>query len=109
MCRHLAWLGAPRSLGGLLLEPEHGLLRQLLGVVGSRAPLKNNHVVGANDVEIANASARLEFDVSLKTLGEVGNPDNLCRSLTQVAQLLIDRGKLDDLWRRETSHDFFVV
>ncbi|PPK94554.1 glutamine amidotransferase [Kineococcus xinjiangensis] len=28
MCRHLAWLGAPRSLAALLLEPEHGLLRQ---------------------------------------------------------------------------------
>ena len=28
MCRHLAWLGAPRSLGELLLEPEHGLLVQ---------------------------------------------------------------------------------
>ncbi|MBD8869654.1 ergothioneine biosynthesis protein EgtC [Nocardioides donggukensis] len=28
MCRHLAWLGAPRSLGELVLEPEHGLLRQ---------------------------------------------------------------------------------
>ncbi|MEO3935776.1 ergothioneine biosynthesis protein EgtC [Dermatophilaceae bacterium Soc4.6] len=28
MCRHLAWLGAPRSLAQLVLEPEHGLLRQ---------------------------------------------------------------------------------
>ncbi len=28
MCRHLAWLGAPRSLGELLLQPEHGLLVQ---------------------------------------------------------------------------------
>ncbi len=28
MCRHLAWLGAPRSLGDLLLEPDHGLLVQ---------------------------------------------------------------------------------
>jgi gamma-glutamyl hercynylcysteine S-oxide hydrolase len=28
LCRHLAWLGAPRSLGQLLLEPEHGLLVQ---------------------------------------------------------------------------------
>ncbi len=28
MCRHLAWLGAPRSLGDLLLEPPHGLLVQ---------------------------------------------------------------------------------
>jgi glutamine amidotransferase len=37
MCRHLAWLGAPRSLGGLLLEPEHGLLRQ------SYAPRRQRH------------------------------------------------------------------
>jgi gamma-glutamyl hercynylcysteine S-oxide hydrolase len=28
VCRHLAWLGAPRSLKDLLLEPEHGLLVQ---------------------------------------------------------------------------------
>jgi glutamine amidotransferase len=28
MCRHLAWLGEPRSVAALVLEPEHGLLRQ---------------------------------------------------------------------------------
>ena len=28
MCRHLAWLGEPRTLASLVLEPEHGLLRQ---------------------------------------------------------------------------------
>lgn len=28
MCRHQAWLGAPRSVAALVLEPEHGLLRQ---------------------------------------------------------------------------------
>ncbi len=28
MCRHLAWLGRPRSVASLVLEPEHGLLRQ---------------------------------------------------------------------------------
>jgi gamma-glutamyl hercynylcysteine S-oxide hydrolase len=28
MCRHFAWLGAPRSIGALMLEPEHGLLVQ---------------------------------------------------------------------------------
>ena len=28
MCRHLAWLGGPRTLAELVLEPEHGLLRQ---------------------------------------------------------------------------------
>lgn len=28
MCRHLAWLGEPRSLAELVLEPSHGLLRQ---------------------------------------------------------------------------------
>jgi glutamine amidotransferase len=37
VCRHLAWLGAPRSLGELLLEPEHGLLRQ------SYAPRRQRH------------------------------------------------------------------
>jgi len=28
MCRHLAWLGAPRSLASLVLDPPHGLLTQ---------------------------------------------------------------------------------
>ena len=28
MCRHLAWLGEPRSLHDLVLAPEHGLLTQ---------------------------------------------------------------------------------
>ncbi len=28
LCRHLAWLGEPRTLASLVLEPEHGLLRQ---------------------------------------------------------------------------------
>ncbi|PZG08658.1 ergothioneine biosynthesis protein EgtC [Nonomuraea aridisoli] len=28
MCRHAAWLGAPRPLAWLINEPEHGLLRQ---------------------------------------------------------------------------------
>jgi len=37
VCRHLAWLGAPRSLGELLLEPEHGLLVQ------SYAPRRQCH------------------------------------------------------------------
>lgn len=28
MCRHLAWLGRPRTVASLVLAPEHGLLRQ---------------------------------------------------------------------------------
>ncbi|MGC5016611.1 ergothioneine biosynthesis protein EgtC [Streptosporangium sp. DT93] len=28
MCRHAAWLGAPRTLASLIHEPGHGLLRQ---------------------------------------------------------------------------------
>ncbi|WP_309649168.1 ergothioneine biosynthesis protein EgtC [Nocardioides sp.] len=28
MCRHLAWLGEPRSIASLVLQPPHGLLRQ---------------------------------------------------------------------------------
>jgi gamma-glutamyl hercynylcysteine S-oxide hydrolase len=37
VCRHLAWLGAPRSVGELLLEPAHGLLVQ------SYAPRRQSH------------------------------------------------------------------
>jgi glutamine amidotransferase len=28
MCRHLAWLGEPRTIAALVLDPPHGLLRQ---------------------------------------------------------------------------------
>ncbi|MGL5857657.1 MAG: ergothioneine biosynthesis protein EgtC [Angustibacter sp.] len=37
MCRHLGWLGAPRSVHDLVLAPEHGLLRQ------SYAPRRQQH------------------------------------------------------------------
>ncbi|MCW2819473.1 MAG: ergothioneine biosynthesis protein EgtC [Marmoricola sp.] len=37
MCRHLAWLGRPRSVSSLVLEPEHGLLHQ------SYAPRRQSH------------------------------------------------------------------
>jgi gamma-glutamyl hercynylcysteine S-oxide hydrolase len=37
MCRHLAWLGEPRSLASLVLEPPHGLLVQ------SHAPRRQQH------------------------------------------------------------------
>ncbi|MEV7008823.1 ergothioneine biosynthesis protein EgtC [Streptosporangium sp. NPDC051022] len=37
MCRHAAWLGAPRSIASLVHEPEHGLLRQ------SYAPRMQRH------------------------------------------------------------------
>lgn len=37
MCRHLAWLGAPRSLSDLVLEQLHGLLVQ------SYAPRRQSH------------------------------------------------------------------
>ncbi|HVU72804.1 MAG TPA: ergothioneine biosynthesis protein EgtC [Mycobacteriales bacterium] len=37
MCRHVAWLGAPRTLASLVLEPAHGLLVQ------SYAPRRQAH------------------------------------------------------------------
>jgi glutamine amidotransferase len=37
MCRHLGWLGKPRSLASLMLEPAHALLRQ------SYAPRRQKH------------------------------------------------------------------
>ncbi|MDP9101046.1 MAG: ergothioneine biosynthesis protein EgtC [Actinomycetota bacterium] len=37
MCRHTAWLGAPRSVASLVLAPEHGLLTQ------SYAPRRQAH------------------------------------------------------------------
>ncbi len=37
VCRHLAWLGAPRTLAALVLDPPYGLLRQ------SYAPRRQRH------------------------------------------------------------------
>jgi gamma-glutamyl hercynylcysteine S-oxide hydrolase len=37
MCRHLAWIGQPRTLASLVLDPPHGLLRQ------SYAPREQRH------------------------------------------------------------------
>jgi glutamine amidotransferase len=37
MCRHVAWLGAPRSLASVVLERPHGLLQQ------SYAPRRQTH------------------------------------------------------------------
>lgn len=37
MCRHLGWLGAPRTVGALLLDPPYGLLVQ------SYAPRRQKH------------------------------------------------------------------
>ncbi|TMR98017.1 ergothioneine biosynthesis protein EgtC [Nonomuraea basaltis] len=37
MCRHAAWLGAPRPLATLIHDPEHGLLKQ------SYAPRRQRH------------------------------------------------------------------
>jgi gamma-glutamyl hercynylcysteine S-oxide hydrolase len=39
VCRHLAWLGEPRSLASLVLEPPHGLLTQ------SHSPRRQRHGV----------------------------------------------------------------
>ncbi|MGH3567188.1 MAG: ergothioneine biosynthesis protein EgtC [Pseudonocardia sp.] len=36
MCRHLAYLGPPTTLAGLLLDPPHGLLRQAYAPVDMR-------------------------------------------------------------------------
>ena len=35
MCRHIGWLGAPRTLNSLIVEPEHGLLHQSYAPGGS--------------------------------------------------------------------------
>jgi gamma-glutamyl hercynylcysteine S-oxide hydrolase len=37
MCRHIAWIGAPRTLAALILDPPHGLLTQ------SYAPREQRH------------------------------------------------------------------
>ena len=58
MCRHLAWLGAPRSLGDLLLEPEHGLLVQSYAPRRQRNGLMNADGWGVGFFTAAAARAR---------------------------------------------------
>jgi hypothetical protein len=52
-------------------QVEYCLLGQLLGMVGTRSALEDDHVVGADDVEIANPSPGLLLNVARKPLGKV--------------------------------------
>ena len=49
---------------------EHGLMGKLLGVVGARSALKDDSVVGINDMEVANSAIRDAIDMPLDELGD---------------------------------------
>jgi len=52
-------------------EIQHRLLRELLGVIGTRSTLKDNPVIGTNDMKVAYPATRLLFDVPFEALGKV--------------------------------------
>ena len=49
---------------------EHGLMGQLLGVIGARSALKDDSVVGIDDMEVANSAIRDAIDMPLDKLGD---------------------------------------
>ncbi len=51
-------------------QVKHGLMRQLLGVIGTRSPLEDNRVIRINDVKVANPAVRDPIDVALDELGK---------------------------------------
>ena len=58
MCRHLAWLGAPRTLAALMLEPPCGLLRQAYAPRRQKRGLLNADGWGAGFVDGSGAVRR---------------------------------------------------
>jgi glutamine amidotransferase len=56
MCRHFAWLGRPRSLAELVLEPEHGLLVQSYRPRRQRNGLMNADGWGVGFYPLAGSS-----------------------------------------------------
>lgn len=57
MCRHLGWLGEPRSLAELMLQPEHGLLVQAYAPRRQRHGLLNADGWGAGFFDDSSGAA----------------------------------------------------
>ncbi len=50
-------------------QVKHGLMRQLLGVIGTGSSLEDNRVVRINDVKVADPAVGDPIDVPLDELG----------------------------------------
>jgi gamma-glutamyl hercynylcysteine S-oxide hydrolase len=77
MCRHLAWLGAPRSVAALVLDPPAGLLRQSYAPRRQRRGLLNADGWGvgfydaAGEVRRWRSSRPLWSDASFTSIAPV--------------------------------------
>jgi hypothetical protein len=59
-----------RQEGVTVGQVENGLLGQLFGVIRPRTSLKDDRIVRADDVQVANSTAGPAFDVSFDALRE---------------------------------------
>ena len=73
-------------------QVEDRLVRQLFCVVGARAPLEDDLVLGVNDVKVTNSPAGDAVDVTLDELGRLKvvltefKPAKLCAGCTSACQ-----------------------
>lgn len=81
MCRHLAWLGTPRSLAELMLEPPHGLLVQSYAPRRQKHGLLNADGWGAGFFDAADGSVPRRWRSPAPLWGDV--------SFASVAPVLI--------------------
>ena len=49
---------------------ENGFLRQLLGVISTRSTLKNDHIIGINDMEVTDPAVGDPIHVTLDEPGK---------------------------------------
>jgi len=93
-------------------QVEHSLLGQLLGVVGPRSTLEDDHVVGADDVEIANPAPGLLFDVARKSLGKIPRalaPSQSERVVLAHRLVFLDHASLPGGRRGRETHPKILV
>jgi len=79
-------------------QVEHGLLRQLLRVIGARASLEDDFLIRVNNMKVTNPAVGGAVDVSLDKLGhfqmvlaESDPPKLSCRVEHRHASLPFDR------------------
>jgi glutamine amidotransferase len=71
MCRHLGWLGRPRSLAELILEPPHGLLLQSYAPRRQRHGLLNADGWGAGFFDVSGGDAPRRWRSASPLWGDV--------------------------------------
>ncbi|MEU1879129.1 ergothioneine biosynthesis protein EgtC [Streptosporangium sp. NPDC020072] len=93
MCRHAAWLGAPRSVASLVSEPEHGLLRQSYAPRMQRHGLINADGFGIGWYDAGRAepvryrrSVPMWADANLPALAEVARSSCLLAAVRSASE-----------------------